>query len=215
MAIGTALAIGIAQQLKTNYIMKTLFTFALAGLLAISTLAANSNEDLLADTDARAKFKKVNILLNEGVGKAKVAILDDEGKVLHQRKVNVGDEKVIVPYDLNNMPCGEYQVKITTEDEEVIYKVETFDRKPEIGELPLMAYGKIVDDETVNIAVIGLTEPGVEVTVRYADSNKIIHTETVDHPDGFRKDYKLKGVNPEDVYFQLTDNLGRTKTLYF
>ncbi|NVJ87300.1 MAG: hypothetical protein HWE15_13400 [Algoriphagus sp.] len=195
--------------------MKTLFTFALAGLLATSTLAANSNEDLLDNTDARAKFKKVNVLLKEGIGKTKVAILNEDGKILHQRKVKVGDEKVLIPYDLNNMPCGEYQVKISTEEDEVIYTVETFDKRLEMDEYPLMAYGKIVDDETVNIAVIGLSEPGVDIKVRYADSNKLIHAETINHPDGFRKDFKLKGVSPDEVYFEITDNLGRTKNLYF
>lgn len=201
--------------LNQLHIMKTLFTFALAGLLATSSMAANSNEDLLENTDARAKFKKVNVLLNEGIGKTKVAILDEDGKILHQRKIKVGDEKVLVPYDLKNLPCGEYQVKISTEEDEVIYTVETFDKRPKMDEYPLMAYGKIVDNKTVNIAVIGLTEPGVDVKVRYVDSDKLIYTETINHPDGFRKDFKLKGVSPDEVYFEITDNLGRTKNLYF
>lgn len=199
----------------TTDTMKTLFTFALAGLLATSALASNDNEDLMALSDARAKFKKVNVLLKEGVGKAKVAILDENGKILHQRRVKATDENVLVPYDLNSLPCGEYQVKITTEDEEVTYTVETFDKKKEIREYPLMAYGKIIDGETINLAVIGLTEPGVDVKIRYEENDKLIYTETIDHPDGFRKDYKLEGVNPEDVYLEVTDVKGRTRILHF
>ncbi|WP_026954350.1 hypothetical protein [Algoriphagus vanfongensis] len=195
--------------------MKTLFTFALAGLLATGALASNDNEDLMALSDARAKFKKVNVLLKEGVGKAKVAILDQNGKILHQRRVKVSDQQVLVPYDLNDMPCGEYQVKISTEDEEVTYTVETFEKTPEIREYPLMAYGKVIDGETINLAVIGLAEPGVDVKIRYEDSDKVIYAETINHPDGFRKDYKLEGVNPEDVYLEVTDIKGRTRILHF
>lgn len=193
--------------------MKTLFTFALAGLLASSSLAANSNEDLLANTDAQAKFKKVNVLLHEGIGKTKVAILDENGKILHQRTLKVKDENLLLPYDLSEFPSGEYQVKISADDEEVIYKVETFERKLTPEELPLVAYGKAIDTHTVHITVVGLTQPGVKVTIRRSDSNKIIHAEVVDQAEGFQKDYKLQGLEAEDVYFQLEDQLGRKKTI--
>jgi len=195
--------------------MKTLFTIAMAGLLATSTLASNSNEDLMALSTASARFKKVNVLLKEGIGKAKVAILDEDGKMLHQRKVNVKDQQVIVPYDLNEMPCGEYQVKITTEDEEVTYKVETFERKKIIDEYPLAAYGKKVDDQTINLSVFGLTEPGVRVKVRHEDSDAILHSERINVSEGFTKDFKLQGLSPEEVYLEVTDSKGRMKILHF
>ncbi|MDF2159272.1 hypothetical protein [Algoriphagus sp. CAU 1675] len=194
--------------------MKTLFTFALAGLLASSSFAANDNDDLMALSDVGTKFKKVNVLLKDGVGKAKVAIMDQDGKMLHQRKVKVEDQDLVIPYDLNELPCGEYKVKITTEEEEVLYTVETFERAPAKEEMPLVAYGKKLDDETVHLAVVGLMEPGVEVKIRYEANGNLIHSEEIDQPEGFKKDYKLKGVSPEDVYFELKDSLGRTRVIH-
>ena len=66
--------------------MKTLFTFALAGLLATSSFAANENEDLTALSSVTSRFQKVNVLLREGIGKAKIAIMDEDGKMLHQTR---------------------------------------------------------------------------------------------------------------------------------
>jgi len=195
--------------------MKTLFTIALAGLLATSSLAAKTNEDLMALSNVNAKFKKINVLLKEGVGEAKIAILDESGKKLHQRKVKAADHDVVIPYNLNKLPCGEYQVMITTEEGQVVYSVETFEKPQPIAEYPLMAYGKLIDDETVNLSVVGLDEPGINVKVKSQKGNRIIHEEYIDQPEGFKKNYKFKGLSPEEIYFEITDAKGRTRTLYF
>lgn len=195
--------------------MKTLFTIALAGALSFSSLAANAADDLMALSDVKAKFKKVNVLLKGGVGEAKIALFDNTGRKLHQRKVNVGEGDMIIPYNLKELPTGEFKVRITTDDEQVVYTVATFDQPIPAEELPLMAYGRIIDDETVNLAVIGLDQPGVEVEIRYEENNKLIHQEEIGEPEGFRKNYKLRGVSPEDVYFYVTDSKGRSKTIHF
>lgn len=195
--------------------MKTLFTFALAGLLASSSLAATSNEDLMAMSNVNTKFKKVNVLLKEGVGDAKIAILDEFGNKLHQRKVKATDHDVVVPYDLNTLPCGEYQVMITTDQEQVVYSVETFEKPQPVVEYPLMAYGKLIDDHTVNLSVIGLEEPGVNVKIKSQKGSRTILEEDIYQPEGFKKNYKFKGLNPEDIYFEITDAKGRSRILYF
>ncbi|WP_111669964.1 hypothetical protein [Algoriphagus litoralis] len=195
--------------------MKTLFTFALAGALSFSSLAAHAADDLMALSNVKANFKKVNVLLKGGVGEAKVSLFDESGRKLHQRKVNVGEGDLVIPYNLTSLPCGEYQVKISTDEEEVVYTVATFEHPAPIAELPLMAYGKVLDDETLNLVVIGLEEPGVQVEIRTESTNKAIHTEEVSQPEGFKKNFKLKGVSPEDVYIYLEDAKGRSKTIHF
>ena len=196
--------------------MKTLFTLALAGALSFSSLAATgADDDLMALSDVKAKFKKVNVLLREGVGEAKIALYDNSGKKLHQRKVKVGDSDVIVPYNLTDLPCGEYKVRISTESEQVDYTVATFDKPIPAAQLPLMAYGTIVDDQTVNLTVIGLDEPGIEVEIRYTETNKLLHSEEISEPNGFKKNYRLNGVTPEDVYLSVKDAKGRSKTINF
>lgn len=194
--------------------MKTLFTIALAGILSTGAFASSNADDLAANSAVKAKFKKVNVLLKEGVGKAKVTLMDKEGKILHSKKVMVDDQQKILPYDLNDMPCGTYQVKITTEEEEITYQVATFEKRVPIEELPLMAYGKAIDSETINLSVIGLDEPGVEVKVRHNITDQVIHSEYVSQEEGFRKNYRLRGVTSDEVYFDLKDAKGRSKKIY-
>ncbi|WP_192349668.1 hypothetical protein [Algoriphagus sp. Y33] len=194
--------------------MKTLFTFALAGLLATSTFASNDLEDLKANSSVHSKYKKISIHLNEGVGKAKIALYDMNGKKLHSRSVKA-KEDIRVPYDLSGLPCGEYQVMISTDNEEVIYTVETVEKEETAPIVyPLMAYGKKVDNNTINLLVIGLEEAGVEVKIRRVSDGKLVHREMVNQPEGFRKNYKLNGVQPEDVYLEVTDIKGRTRNIY-
>ncbi|MDR7128153.1 hypothetical protein J2X69_000481 [Algoriphagus sp. 4150] len=195
--------------------MKTLFTFALAGLLATGTFAANDLEDLKANSTVNATYKKINVHLKEGVGKAKIVIFDMNGKRLHSRSVKA-KEDLIVPYNMNSLPCGEYRVMISTEDEEVTYTVETVEKEePAPLVYPLMAYGKKVDKNTINLLVVGLEEAGVDVKIKKVIDNKVVYKEIVDQPEGFRKDYRLNGVQAEDVYLEVTDIKGRTKTIYF
>lgn len=194
--------------------MKTLFTFALAGLLATSTFASNGPEDLKEMSTVHASYKKISVHLKEGVGKAKIAIYDMNGKRLHQRSVKA-NEDIRVPYDLNRLPCGEYQVRITTEEEEVSYIVETVEKvEPTPVVLPLMAYGKKINHDTINLLVVGLEEAGVEVKIRKVADDKLVHKEMVDQPEGFRRNYRLNGVQAEDVYFEVTDAKGRKRTIY-
>jgi hypothetical protein len=195
--------------------MKTLFTFALAGALSLSSLAASAADDLSALSSAQAKFKKINVLLKEGVGKAKVAIYDPSGKKLHQRKVKVSDEQLILPYNLEDMPTGEYKVEISTANENVEYRVTTFEPVPAMETLPLVAFGKTIDEETIALTVVGLTEPGVKVEIRNESNDKLIFSEKIDEEEGFRKNYSLRGVEPKDIYVKVTDSKGRVKNLYF
>ncbi|WP_111317232.1 T9SS type A sorting domain-containing protein [Algoriphagus chordae] len=195
--------------------MKTLLTVALASALSFSSLVANASEDLRALSSVNSNYKKINITLTEGLGNAKVSILSADGKSLSSRNVNVKNENLMVPYDLNNLPAGEYQVKIETDQEEVIYTVETEEKPIDPADLPLMAYGKLVDDNTVSLAVVGLLSPGVDVEVLSAESGDVIYTDHVNQAEGFKKNYSFKNVSSEDIYLKVTDAQGRTKTLFF
>ncbi|MEP0713777.1 copper resistance protein CopC [Algoriphagus sp.] len=194
--------------------MKTLITFALAGLLATSAFAVDA-EDLKANSSVHTNYKKISVHLNEGVGKAKIAIYDMNGKKLHQRSVKA-NEDLRVPYDLNSLPTGKYQVFISTDAEEVMYTVETVEEeKPTPALLPLMAYGKKVDHYTVNLLVVGLDQAGTEVKIKRIADDRVVHEETVEQAEGFRKNYRLNGLDAEEVYMEVTDTQGRSRTIYF
>lgn len=193
--------------------MKTLLALAMASAISFSALAAD--EDLRELSEVSSTFQKINVTLRSEVGTAKISILDQDGKNLSKRKVHVKNTDVVIPFNLNSLPEGEYFVKIATEEEEVIYAVETNQKPSPIEDLPLMAYGKAIDENTVNLAVIGLTQPGVKVEIHSSDSGELIYEEFIDQPEAFKKDFSLKGVNAQDIYMQLTDSFGRTRTLFF
>ena len=194
--------------------MKTLFTIVLAGLISFSSFASNENENLMTLSKVSTQFKHVNVLLKEGVGDARISIFDKEGKKLNQRKIKERADGVLIPYNLENLPCGEYQVEIKTDEESVVYTVNTFNKVIPATDLPLMAYGKQIGDNTINISVIGLTEPGVEVKIKSESRNSIIHSEYITTPEGFKKDFSFNNMDLQDIYFELTDALGRTKTIH-
>ncbi len=192
--------------------MKTLLALAMASALSFSALAA---EDLRELSEVSSTFQKINVSLKSEVGSAKISILTRDGKNLINRKVHIKNTDVVVPFNLNSLPEGEYFVKIATNEEEVVYSVETNQRPIPIAELPLMAYGKVIDENTVNLAVIGLTQPGVTVEIHSSDTGKLIYEEFIDQPEAFKKDFVLKGVTSKDVYMELTDSIGRTRVLFF
>ncbi|WP_373398822.1 hypothetical protein V8V91_03700 [Algoriphagus halophilus] len=131
------------------------------------------------------------------------------------RKVHLKNTDVVVPFNLNGLPEGDYLVKIETKEEEVIYEVETIDRPIPADHLPLMAYGKAIDDNTINLSVIGLTKPGVKVEIHSASSGELIYEEFIDQPEAFKQDFTLKDLKADQVYMELTDALGRSRTLFF
>ena len=74
---------------------------------------------------------------------------------------------------------------------------------------------KTVDENTVSVTVIGLTEPGVNVEVYSAKSGEVIYSEHVDQAEGFKKDYSFNNMKSNDVYLKVIDGQGRSKTLFF
>jgi hypothetical protein len=200
-------------QLKQTTIMKTLLTLALAATLGVTSYANETNEKALAEV--RAKDSKVSVTLREGAGKVRLAILDPEGKKLHQQTLHVKND-LRVPYDLSELPAGEYMVMIESNvnqpfSEKEVFTVET---KAAPVALPLMAYGKVIDDDSIKLTVIGLEEPGVKVQIM--DSNgKNLYIDKIDEPEAFTRVYTMKNVAIEDVFITVSDKKGRVKTLYF
>lgn len=196
--------------------MKTLLTLALAFSLGATSLANAANENITALSSVKAKNNKVLVHLKEGLGKVRLAILDPNGKKLHQQTIKVKKD-VNVPYDLSQLPKGEYQVYIESNlnekgaEENLVYTVETTEQPIA---LPLMAYGKSLDDKTIRLAVIGLEIPGVKVEILDSEGKKVFKEE-ISQPEGFIKIYHLDNLSAKDISLRVTDIKGRTKTLYF
>lgn len=194
--------------------MKTLLTLALAATLGVASFANASNENIAEMSSVRSKEKKIAVNLAEGIGKVKVSILDHNGKQLHQRSLNVKNTTKL-PYDLSEMPAGEYFVVIESAPknpvkDKMVYSVETTDSP---AALPLMAYGKAIDGDSFRLSVIGLEEPGVNVEI-FDAKGKTIFEESVKQPEAFTKVYHLKNLKIGEVSVKVTDSKGRTRNLY-
>ncbi len=192
--------------------MKTLLTLALAATLGVTGLATAANENVNELSNVKAKDKKITVNLKEGLGKVSLSILDQNGRQLHKRFVNV-KQSLEIPYDMSQLPAGQYHVLIANSgsDEKAVYTVET---KEVITEYPLVAYGNTVENNAIRLLVIGLEQPGVQVEF-FNQEGKRIFKEQVSQAEGFEKIYNLKNLKPEDINVKLTDSKGRTKTLYF
>lgn len=195
--------------------MKTLITLALAASMGLASLAHASNENAAALSSVTTKDNKISVYLKEGMGKVKLAILDENGKTLHSQRVKVKTD-IKVPYDLSKLPSGEYHVLIESNIKEnnADYTIYTVETKEEPIAYPLMAYGKNLDNSAFKLTVIGLEEPGVEVTI--VDSKgKVLLKESIQEPNAFKKVYRLENIKTENVSVIVKDQKGRVKNLYF
>ncbi len=201
------------NKLKKLKIMKTLLTIALALSLNASSFANSEKEGITELSNVVTNEKTVNITLLEGLGKVKLSILSDSGKKLHQQLFSV-KEDMKVPYNLSNLPVGNYYVLIENrngdESDKAVYSVTTTESP---AALPLVAFGKSLDQKSFRLAVVGLEEPGVKVNI-IDSKGKTIFTEKINQEEGFTKVYHLKNLTVDDVWVQVTDTKGRTKNLF-
>ncbi|GAB3651922.1 hypothetical protein GCM10028791_21190 [Echinicola sediminis] len=194
--------------------MKALLASAL--VLGMVFLAkANEVPDrksLLALTSVETNDERINVSFKEPVGKAVVLIFDEEGKVLARNKYNV-KKAMNIPYNLSDLPEGDYAVRIKTRDETATYNVET-KSKAVTYERPIVAYGKIKDNNTINLMVLGIEEPGIRVDI-FDENNKKVATDNVDVTEGFERNYKVVDRKVEGLTVRIKDAQGRKKYIYF
>src|SRR5690554_1988760 len=189
--------------------MKTLLISALVlGISFISSAKPDKNLTELAYV--RASYEKVHVTFKEPMPKVHISILDASGDQLYRTKLKT-KEPVTIPYDLSNLPAGNYQVKIEREDEIALFDVKTTEKK--VLKKPLMAYGKLKSKNTVTLLVVGLETPGVKVDL-YDHRNNLLSSEYITEPEGFSKDYKIRGIDADKVRFHLKDSQGRSKHVY-
>ncbi len=192
--------------------MKTLFTSVFVFCLVFLAAASPAKESLMALTSVESKDETVKVSFKEAVGKVAIVILDENGKIMARNRYNA-KEALVIPFNLSGLPEGNYVVKVRTKDEVALYEVETKEKAPAF-ERPIVAYGKLKDPYTVNIMVLGIETPGIQVDV-FNSQNYRIATDKVNEKDGFTRDYRFTDMKVEGLYFRIKDAQGRTKYLYF
>ena len=195
--------------------MKTLLISALTLGISFLSFASPKDKTLMELTRISTVYEKVRITFKEPMEKVIISILDAEGGQFTRTKYKT-KEPVTIPYDLSDLPAGDYQVKIETEEETALYQVKTTEyesMKEKALKKPLMAYGKLKGKSTITLLVVGLEKPGVKVDI-YNQHNQKIASEYIDQPEGFSKDYKFRGLDADKAYFHLKDAQGRSKYVY-
>lgn len=197
--------------------MKALFTFALVLSLGAITFASENDKIVKALSHVQTKEKTVIVYLGQELGKVRLTINDSKGKKLHQRTLFVKAD-IRIPFDLSQLPDGNYQLEVESISkgqsiESQIFEVET-NEAPAPMDLPLVASGKLVEDDMIRLAVFGLDEPGLEVKIK-TQQGRLLHEEKINEENGFIKHYHFKGINTAGIRMELKDVKGREKTLYF
>lgn len=191
--------------------MKTLFVMAfLAGLGLGNVQASDENISFSEMSAVKAQGQQLRVVLQEGIGKVSVSILDENGRFLHQSRLNA-DRNLIVPFDLSQLPEGKYQVKIrqrSGDEQKIIHEVVS---QSDVEKKPLVAYKRKIDDRSFQLTVVGLEEPGVRVQISNIFGRNIFD-HTIDHPEAFSKIYRMKHKNVDGLMVRLTDAMGRTKS---
>ena len=191
--------------------MKKILTMALIAALGLSGFAHAAEKSVEALTEVSNSNNRVKVILKEGLGQVRLEVLDLQGKMLHHQTVLVKND-VMVPYNLSELPVGHYQLKIETNNKGLEPEVAVYDleRKLTKEEIPLMAYRKNLDDDSIKLTVIGLEEPGVTVTITDRRGKKIFE-EKIMESGAFSKIYTLKNFKSKDVSVQVTDVKGKTR----
>jgi len=82
-------------------------------------------------------------------------------------------------------------------------------------EKKLLAYTKVLNDQTVRVKVVGIEKPGVKVVFFEERTHRKVASDFVKEPAGFARNYKLTKMNIDEVYMEVTDTMGRKKVFHF
>jgi hypothetical protein len=191
--------------------MNMLITFiAAVGISFSSIIQPLAKKGLAEITTIESQDQRFDLTITEAVGKVRVSIYDDKGRLVSRQRVNV-DEPVKVPYNLSQLPEGNYSVSVDSKLETVSFDITT--TKP--LQKKLLAYAKKLDSHTVQVMVAGIEQPGVKVVFFDEATNRKVSTDYITEPAGFSKNYRFTKMNVEKVYMIISDTSGRSKTFHF
>jgi|GEM_PF-421362 len=171
-----------------------------------------AKEGLMAVTSVEANNERISVSFKEPVGKVLIIIFNEDDKILARNKYNA-KTAMKIPYNLAELPEGNYSVFVKTKDEEATYNVETKAKKV-VFERPIVAYGKVIDRNTINLMVLGIEKPGIQVDI-FDENNYRIASDKVNVAEGFEKNYKVIDREVEGLYMRIKDAQGRKKYIYF
>ena len=191
--------------------MKILFAFVLVSAMGLGQLHASEPAASFAEMAVvKSQDQRVTVFLQEGLGKVSISILNEEGRLLHRNSVNA-NENLVLPYNLSQLPEGNYKVKIRTKNATEPKVVHQFtSRSNEPMELPLIAYKTKVDNRSVKLKVAGIDEPGVRIQI-VDQFDRRLFDQVIEDQEGFAKKFKFRNTNLSGLSIRVSDNNGRLR----
>ena len=186
--------------------MKALATLFLVIGMSYSSFAWDKS--LKEVSSVETQEQRFIIKLAEYIGKVRISIYDKNNFIISRNFFTV-DGPQNIPFNLSSVPEGQYRVKLETKEEAQSFEINSFKKV----EKKLLAYAKPIDDNSFNLKVLGLTDPGTEVTI-YRTDHKVLLKDKIQEEGGFSKNYKLKFLKLHQVYLKV-ENEGKKKFLYF
>ncbi len=187
--------------------MKTLITTLLAFSMFFTSYA--NNKGLMEATSIETRDNSFTLKLSEALGRVQVSIYNTDGKLIEKNLFKINGP-LNIPFNLSQLPEGNYRVKLETREESMNFEVTNTKKV----EKKLLAYGKIINNNTIALKVVGIEKPGTAITF-YDKFHKKIASDKVNVLGGFSRNYVLKNFNSSDVYVKVVNAEGKTKYLYF
>ena len=187
-------------------------TLAVATMLVAATAFATEG---VKDKDAN---KKVGIMSNEPEhiklvyldqekGQVKVSLKNESGEVIHKTTIN-NKEGFAQPYDMEQLPGGDYTFDITNPDGTTFSKTVTIvkpSNEPNFAANVL----NVNDGKKFRLAVVNKDERALPTTIKvYNQTGDVIHEESVNNLYGFRKIYDLSSVAANQFTFEIKNASG-------
>ena len=183
--------------------MKKLFTMLFVAGIATGAFANNDEKSVeIRQTEAA----KVMVAVNEAPqGTLTVKITDADNRLVLRDRITK-TEAFAKRYDLTALPVGKYQIQVADASGNVNSSIvnTAVVTKPEV-------YSRVTvkGDNQYRLLVSALDAK--DVTVQIFDGDKLIHTETVENPQGLHKVYTIsKPAFPEAISFKVSTGAGFT-----
>ena len=190
--------------------MNMLITFIAAVGMSFATIELPVEKSLSEITSIETQDQSFNLTIKEAVGKLWVSIINEKGKLINRKMVRA-DEPVKVPYNLSQLPDGNYSIHVDSKYESVSFDITT----KRAVEKKLFAHAEKVDNQTVQVKVVGIEKPGVKVVFFEEATHRKISSDYVTEPAGFARNYRFVELDLEEVYMEITDSEGRSKVFHF
>ncbi|MEP2773694.1 MAG: hypothetical protein ABJH05_16190 [Fulvivirga sp.] len=155
------------------------------------------------------KFKLV--YLEQAKGLVKVSLKNAQGQIVHAKAIK-NKEGFAQPYDLSELPNGEYTFKVINPDGSEVEETVTLEKpsnEPNFAANVL----NVNDAKKFRLAVVNKDETALPTSIKLYDAKgNLIHEDKVQNLYGFRKIYDLSEVEGDSFRFSITNASG-TKSM--